>query len=158
MPVERKQLGSDGPERLAAIGVLGDLSTGRRRELARLADELTAAPGEILMHEGEPGYEFMMLEQGSASVLQGERQINSMGPGDCFGELAVLADGVPRSASVIASTDVRAIVLTARFMRQFHDLVPAVGERIDEVADERRERDARRQAGLENDLGDPPAS
>jgi CRP-like cAMP-binding protein len=156
--MERRQLGGDGAERLAAIAVLGEVATGRRRELARLADELTASAGETLMAEGEPGYEFMMLEQGSADVVQGGRKINVMGPGDCFGELAVLSDGIPRSASVIATTDVRAIVLTARFMRQFHDMVPAAGERIDEVAGERRQRDALRESAGESASDSAPAA
>ncbi len=149
--MERKQLGADGPERLAAIEVLGELTTGRRRELARLADELSAVAGETLMAEGEPGYEFMMLEQGTVEVTQGGSRINVMGPGACFGELAVLSDGVPRSASVIATSDVRAIVLTARFTRDFHNLVPAMGDRVDEVAGERRERDALREAQSDTD-------
>jgi CRP-like cAMP-binding protein len=64
-----------------------------------------------------------------------------------IGELAVLADGTPRTASVIARGDVRAIVLTARFMREMHERMPAAGAAIDRVATERRERDA--QAGLQ---------
>jgi len=156
--VERRQLGDEGAERLAAIEVLRELPTGRRRELARLADELSASAGETLMAEGEPGYEFMMLEQGQADVVQGGQKINTMRPGDSFGELAVLSDGELRTASVVATTDVRAIVLTARFMREVHNRMGSVGERIDDDAIERRERDARRRGAGEGASGEHSAA
>lgn len=144
--MHRRQLGSDGAERLGRIDVLSDLAIGRRRELARLADELTAEPGEVIMVEGEPGYEFMMLEAGEADVLRGAELINAIGPGDCFGELAVLADGRPRTASVVARSDIRAIVLTAHFMREMQARMSAAGANIERVAAERLQRDAVRDA------------
>ena len=139
--MQRKRLGRDGAERLGRIGILSDLSLGQRRELARAADEVTAEAGEIVMRQGEPGYEFMMLEEGHADVVQDGERINVMGPGDCFGELAVLSDGDSRTASVIATSDLRAIVLTAHFMREMRDRLASAGEHIDRVAAARRERD-----------------
>ena len=149
--MRRKQLGSDGAERLGRIDLLSDLPVGRLRELARLADEVTAEAGETLMLEGEPGFEFMMLEVGQADVSQGGERINVMDPGDSFGELAVLADGQARTASVVAVTDVRAIVLSAHFMREMAVRVPSAGARIDGLAAERRERDALREASAKED-------
>ncbi len=140
--MHRKRLGRDGAERLGHIDVLRDLQIGSRRQLAELADELTAEAGEVIMREGDPGYEFMMLEQGNADVIQGGVRINALGPGDCFGELAVLSDGHPRSASVVATSDIRGIVLTAHFMRELRQRLPAVGEQIDRVAAERIANDA----------------
>jgi len=145
--MDRKRVSREGAERLGRIEVLAELPIGRRRELARLADEVTAEAGETIMRQGDAGYEFMMLEEGAADVVQNGERINVMGPGDCFGELAVLADGSVRSASVVATSEVHAIVLTAHFMRELHDRLPPVGARIDQVADERVERDASRRAG-----------
>jgi CRP-like cAMP-binding protein len=156
--VHRRQLGRDGAERLGKIAVLSDLSIGRRRELARLADEVEAAAGEVIVLQGDPGYEFMMLEEGRADVLKDGAQINTMGPGDCFGELAVLSDGATRTASVVATSDLRAVVLTAHFMREMHDRLPAVGERIDHVAAERTERDVRAGGTSSADTGASPST
>ena len=142
--MQRKRLGRDGAERLGRIGILSDLSLGQRRELARAADEVTAEAGEIVMRQGEPGYEFMMLEEGHADVIQDGERVNMMGPGDCFGELAVLSDGDRRTASVIATSDLRAIVLTAHFMREMRDRLPSAGEHVDQLAATRRERNALR--------------
>jgi CRP-like cAMP-binding protein len=136
-------MGRDGAERLAKIDALRELSLGQRRELAELADEVVAAAGETLMAQGELGHEFLMLEEGEAAVVRDGEQINQVGTGDVIGELAVLGDGTARTASVIARTDVRAIVLTARFMREMHQRMPAAGAAIDRIASERRERDAR---------------
>jgi CRP-like cAMP-binding protein len=141
--MHRRRIGSDGAERLAHIDGLSGLSLGQRRELARLADEVTAESGEMLMAQGEQGLEFLMLEEGSADVIKDGQRINVMGPGDFFGELAVLNDGVPRTASVVATSKLRAISLTAHFMRELRARMPAVGERIDRVAAQRIERDRR---------------
>jgi CRP-like cAMP-binding protein len=139
--VQRTRLGRDGAERLAGIDVFSQLSLGQRRMLAEMADEAIADAGETLMLQGEPGYEALMLEEGTAEVVQDGRQINVIGPGEMFGELAVLDDGVARTASVIATTPVRAIVLTAHLMRELRARMPDVGAQIDRAAAEHRERD-----------------
>lgn len=139
--MQRRQMGRDGAERLGRIEVFSDLSIGQRRMLADMTDEAIAEAGETLMHEGEPGYEALLLEQGSADVVQDGRVINTIGHGEIFGELAVLDDGVARTASVIATSDLRAIVLTAHFMRELRGRMPDVGEQIDRAAAEHRARD-----------------
>jgi CRP/FNR family transcriptional regulator, cyclic AMP receptor protein len=141
-PMDRKRLGRDGAERLGQIDILREVPIGARRQLVDLADELTAAAGEVIMREGDPGYEFVMLEQGTADVTRAGARINTLGPGDCFGELAVLGDGRPRSATVVATSDLSGIVLTAHFMRELRQRMPSVGERIDRVAAERLANDA----------------
>jgi len=145
--VQRKRVGADGAERLGKITVLQDLPLGQRRELARLVDEITAPAGTTIMSQGEPGYEVVMLEQGTADVIKDGERINVIGPGDLIGELAVISDGVPRTASVVATSDVSAIILTGHFMREMHRLMPSVGEQIDILAAARLERDAARDAG-----------
>jgi CRP-like cAMP-binding protein len=142
--MHRNRLRRDGAERLGQIDGVRELSLGQRRELAHLADEVTASAGETIMRQGEPGFEFMMLEEGTAEVVQDGEGINVMQAGDFFGELAVLSDGGARTASVVATSDIRAIVLTAHFMREMRQRMPPAGERIDEVATSRTESDRAR--------------
>jgi CRP/FNR family transcriptional regulator, cyclic AMP receptor protein len=142
----RRSLAGDGAEELARIPLFAELTTGERRMLGRLVDELVAGPGETLMRQGEPGYEVLAIEQGTAEVIQDGQVINTMGPGDFFGELAVLEAG-PRTASVIASSQLRAIVFTAHFLHELRERMPSVGARIDSVATERIEHDARAREG-----------
>ncbi len=115
---------------------------GQLRMLGRLVDQVDAKVGETLMAQGSQGYEFMMIEQGEAEVLQDGQRIRLMGPGEFFGELAILDDGTPRTAAVIATSDLRGLAFTARFLRDIHDRVPPVGERLEREAKERRDRDA----------------
>ncbi len=141
--MHRKTVGRDGAERLGKIELFAELSMGQRQMLARLVDELTAEAGEEIMREGEYGHEFLVIEDGTADVFQGGSQINALGPGDFLGELAILEDGIPRTATVVATTPIRAVVLTAHFMRELRERWPSIGERIDSEADERRRRDER---------------
>jgi CRP/FNR family transcriptional regulator, cyclic AMP receptor protein len=135
--VQRKTMGSDGASRLEKIGLFANLSTGQRRMLARLVDEVTAAAGETIMREGDFGYELLMIEDGTAEVLRDGSRINALGPGDFFGELAVLSDGGVRTATVVATSPLCAIGLTAHFMREVRERMPTVGEQIDRAAAER---------------------
>jgi CRP-like cAMP-binding protein len=141
--MQRRRVGRDGPGRLEKIPLFEGLFTGQRRMLADLVDEVLADEGEVLMAEGMQGLEVMMIEEGAAEVHQGGERINTMGPGDFFGELAVLGDGMPRTATVTALSPVRGLVFTAHFVREIRDRLPLVGERIEQAARERAERDMR---------------
>ncbi len=142
--MQRHSLGSDGPERLAPLELFGDTTVGERRMLARLVDEITCDAGETLMHEGSFEYEFVVIEDGTAEVTQGGLAVNQLGPGAFFGELAVLGDGTPRTASVTATSPVRGLVFTAHFMREVRERFPVIGERIDTAAKEHLDADTRR--------------
>ena len=136
--MQRKTIGSDGPERLEAIPLFAGRSLGERRMLARLIDELVVAPGEELMHEGSFGYEVVFIEEGEAEVRHEETVIATVGAGEMVGELAVLGVEGTRRASVVASTELRAIVLTSHFMHHVRKQMPALAQEIDRAAAERQ--------------------
>jgi CRP-like cAMP-binding protein len=145
--MHRKSIGSDGAQRLTRISLLSGLSPGERQMLSRLVDEVLLDPGEELMHEGDYGYEVVFVEDGSGDVLQGGEKINTVGPGDAVGELAVLDTGGERTATVIATTPLRGLVLTSHFMHHVRERMPSMAEAIDRAAAEHRERDRLRAAG-----------
>jgi len=144
--VQRRSLGSDGADRLAGLELFAGSTVAERRMLARLVDEIVCDEGETIMREGSSEYEFIVIEQGTADVTQRGQRINQLDGGAFFGELAVLGDGIPRTATVTASSPVRGLVFTAHFMREARERFPAIGERIDAAAKEHREADARRGA------------
>jgi CRP/FNR family transcriptional regulator, cyclic AMP receptor protein len=145
--MRRKSIGSDGADRLRTISMLSELTPAERQMLARLVEEVLVEPGEELMHEGEFGYEVVFVEEGSADVLQGGATINTVGPGDAVGELAVLDTGGTRTATVVATAPLRGLVLTSHFMHHVRRRMPAVAQVIDGAAADHRERDRLRVAG-----------
>jgi CRP/FNR family transcriptional regulator len=88
-----------------------------RRELMRLAAtcvERDYSAGTYLVRQGQPGVGLFVIVSGHAKVSQEQagssRDLGQLGPGDVFGEMALL-DDLPRSASVVATDQVRALLL-----------------------------------------------
>ena len=109
---------ADPVETLASVPLLAGFG---RRELKRLAErmsERTFAEGEVAVEEGRGGAGFWMIEDGSATVGIGGEIIRTLGPGDYFGEIALLDDG-PRSATVTAATDMRCLGMASWEFRPF---------------------------------------
>lgn len=86
--------------------------TGIER-LAGAARDETHAAGETLMHQGEEGDRFLVIEAGEVDVFIDERLIHRLGPGAGIGEVALLRQ-TPRTATVLAVTDVRTISIGSR--------------------------------------------
>ena len=61
--------------------------------------------GATLIRQGASGYAFYVLRDGTATVIQGDKEIRQLGPGDFFGELSIIGDG-HRTATVKATSDV----------------------------------------------------
>jgi CRP/FNR family cyclic AMP-dependent transcriptional regulator len=95
-----------------------------RKELARvaaLASEVTYAQGVALMQEGSRDDGFFILLQGEVDVRHGPQLLQTLGRGQFFGEIALLAD-VPRTATVTTGTPVEALRISrADFKRLLRD-------------------------------------
>lgn len=100
-------------------------SKGELQEIASIADEIDIAEGKELTTEGSPGREFFVIIEGTASVQQDGEQINDLGPGDFFGEVALVKD-TPRTATVTATSPVRALVVTAQNFRRLIEQQPDI--------------------------------
>ena len=102
-------------ELLSHIPLFCELSRRQLRRLAGTALQRTYPAGTIIVRQGEPGVGLYVLISGRARVHQestdgGPRQLALLGGGDIFGEMALL-DIAPRSASVTAEEDIRALVI-----------------------------------------------
>jgi CRP/FNR family cyclic AMP-dependent transcriptional regulator len=125
--------------RLAAVPLFASLSRPERRTVARLADEVDLPQGTALVREGRFAHEFFVLETGTAEVVRGDQHVADLGPGDFLGEMGIIADA-RRNASVVATSPVTAIVMTAAALRHVARELPAVGERLQAAVEERGER------------------
>ena len=99
------------PDRLRAIPVFASLDDETLRGVATFATESSVPAGKHLVKEGDYAYEFMAIEEGEAEVVRGGAKVATLGPGDFFGEIAVLEKTL-RTASVVATTPMRLVTLT----------------------------------------------
>src|SRR5436190_11812931 len=104
----------DVPERelalLASLPLFGPLPVTTLERLAARLEHVAAAAGTRLVAEGDEGDLFYVIASGSVEVSQGGHHVADLGPGDYFGEIALLHDA-PRSATCVAANDVELYTL-----------------------------------------------
>ena len=102
-------------------------------ELVHLAgqfEERTFLEGHHLTTEGASGYLFFVILEGTADASVDDRQVGTLGPGDFFGEVAMLGDTGRRMAVVLATSDMRVAVMFGAEFRVMENEVPQVIERL----------------------------
>jgi CRP-like cAMP-binding protein len=100
-------------EHLAAVPMFHACSKKELDLIARRAEEFRFSPGDKVVREGELGLEFYVIMDGRARVSRGGTELATLGPGDFFGELALL-DHARRNATVEALTPMTTVVLLRR--------------------------------------------
>lgn len=129
-------------ELIRRIPLFADCTRAELVEVAISADEREAPEGDRLTEEGRPGREFFILVEGAVAVRRGGRKLADLGPGDWFGEIAILTYK-PRTASVTATSPVRVLVISARAFRQVVETTPRIALKVLRSVAERLEHDAR---------------
>jgi CRP/FNR family transcriptional regulator, cyclic AMP receptor protein len=135
MLVEREEtrvMFARADQKLEGLRQLPLFSGCNRRQLehiARATDEVRLREGTILMEEGEVGRECFVIADGEAVVSIDGEPVAQLGPGDIVGEMA-LVDQKPRSATVVAETPLRAVVMTRMEFAEVVDAAPTVGRKI----------------------------
>ena len=122
--------------RLEAIPLFTGLNRKERRALAPRADEVQLEDGRVMVREGEWPYEFFAIEEGTAEVRRGDQLLAELGPGDFFGEMALVGD-TRRNATVVATSPLTVVVMTGQAFRQTARELPEVGAKIRAAIEER---------------------
>ena len=133
----------DIPTALGRVPLLTPLAADELAALAGQVHRLAFARGETIVREGEPGDSFYLVERGIIAVTigrdgSGTQTISRMVPGDYFGEMSLLT-GEPRSANVVAETDIAVLEVGRRAFEQILAANPALLEPISQIAAHRQE-------------------
>ena len=99
-------------ELVQGIPLFADLDRKELQGVASSMKERTFNAGQTIAAEGQTGIGFFVIAEGSAKVTQGDVERATLGPGDYFGEIALIDDGM-RTASVTADSDLKVYGLTS---------------------------------------------
>lgn len=95
---------------LSSVPLFAKLSDRQRRKLLRSANEDSYEAGDVIVREGGRSEKLFVILEGNARVIHDGRTVSSRAPGEFFGEVSMI-DGRPHTASVVADTPVRCLVL-----------------------------------------------
>lgn len=122
--------------RLADLPLFAGLSPEELDRVASWLDARHAHPDERICGEGSPGYSFFVIESGTARVTSDGGAARTLGPGDFFGEIALVENG-RRTATVTASSPLDFFALWGGDFRLLEREQPGVAESIRQAVADR---------------------
>ena len=119
-------------ESLREIDLFSDCSKKELTHIARAVEQVDFTAGDNIVEEGRGGttesYAYVIVS-GTAVVRRNGRKISELGAGETIGEMALFDDG-PRTASVVASTDMETLQLSRRALKGIIDSTPSVAHQL----------------------------
>jgi CRP-like cAMP-binding protein len=104
-------MANDATQLLQRVPLFSGLDPRELETIARTVHERTFEAGDTVAQQGEGGVGFFVIRDGEAKVEIDGNEIRRLGPGDHFGEIALIAEG-PRTATVTAESQLRCYGLT----------------------------------------------
>jgi CRP-like cAMP-binding protein len=121
---------------LESIPLFAELTLDQRETVARACEEMEIEAGATLVREGDFGFAAYAIREGSADVLHDGDVVRTLGPGDMFGEIAVLSGG-RRTATVVATTPMKLVTVLNRDMWRLERESPEIAAALRATIDER---------------------
>lgn len=121
---------------LEAVPLFAGLSQKDREKVARWADTVDLPAGKHLLEEGRLPHEFFVILEGQVEVSHGDEHLATLGPGDFFGEIALIEHG-RRTATVAAASPTTLAVMSPTSFDAMRREMPRVAERVEAVIRER---------------------
>ena len=112
-------------DRLSRVPLFSGIKPKELKKLSKRMTERTFNEGDEITREGESGIGFFVIEDGNATVSVHGNNVRTLGPGEHFGEVALIDSG-PRSATIVAGTDLRCRGMSAWEFRPFVEEHPEV--------------------------------
>jgi CRP-like cAMP-binding protein len=120
-------------DRLRAAPLFADLDDEHLERLAAATSEFQAPAGQALIERGRPGSGLLVLEEGEAIVEAPEGR-RRLGPGDVFGERALVGEEMTRTARVRAQTDVRCLAIARPELERLLAEIPSLADRLRQLS------------------------
>jgi CRP-like cAMP-binding protein len=98
-------------ELIKGVPLFSDLDDRELRQIAQSMKERTFDAGDVVTEEGKGGVGFFVIDDGEAVVSVAGQERGALGPGDYFGEIALIAD-IDRTATITAKSDLRCYGMT----------------------------------------------
>jgi CRP-like cAMP-binding protein len=111
---------------LKAVPLFSSCSQNELRTIAQLGSKIYPEEGAVLTRKGTRGHEFFLVLEGVAACRVGRREVRRFGPGEFFGEMALLYGGV-RTADVVATGEMVLLNLDAREFKTMLRTTPEIG-------------------------------
>jgi CRP-like cAMP-binding protein len=121
---------------LTGIPLFAGLSDEERASLAEWFEISDASTGMVLITEGAAGYSFYVLLDGAAEVTVDGETVATYGPGDFFGEMAILGGG-RRNATVTVTAPSRLLSMFGTEFRMLQEVQPDVAAQLEETMRQR---------------------
>jgi CRP-like cAMP-binding protein len=116
-------------DRLGNLPLFADLDDAQLDRLAAATSEFDAPAGQALIERGRPGSGIFVLEEGNA-IVEAPEGTHQIGPGDVFGERALLGEDISRTARVRAETNVRCLAIARPELERLLAEDPRVADRL----------------------------
>jgi CRP/FNR family cyclic AMP-dependent transcriptional regulator len=122
---------------LKSVPFFGKLKKKELEHVAQQCDEIDVSAGKALAKQGDLGDEFFVIEEGTAEVTRDGEKVAELGPGDFFGEMALL-EADRRNATVTATSPMTVIVMTRASFRAIDRSMPQLHATVQEAIEQRR--------------------
>ena len=126
---------------LAKAPLFSALSKHELGELAKATEDVEVEEGKVLTREGDLGREFFVIVDGDVSVTRDGNEIRRLGPGDFFGEIALIYENARRTATVTAASPLRFFVLTRQSFRSLLEHQPEIEDKVMAALEDRLRSD-----------------
>jgi len=146
---QRQETASGILNRLTHIEVMRNMSPAEVQAIIPLLNLCVAKPGDVLCQEGKPGDSLYFILEGKADVMKGQQRIAALGPGEVFGEMAVLTNE-PRSATVMACTPMELYELKRADFNSVLPQSPSLSNALSRILARRLQATTRSQAEVQS--------
>ena len=119
----------EGIELLRQVPLFHELNEREIARLAQSAEQVSHEPGTVLMRQGQPGRELLVILDGSIRVDRDGRTVAHLGHGDVVGEMSLL-DGQPRSATVVTESPLECLRMTGESFDDALASMPSLARKI----------------------------